>query len=789
LNTFIWSVVIPPGVLEARAGSAMVVYNESLFIWGGSTLNLNFIKIDSFGNISEVKVTGDFPDYRQSFPYSFYEDYVMILPGYSYPIGMFIKKCFRVSMITLVSSEVNCGVESIYSSFTQVQDTLYVFGGENFNSYSNELGKLDLSKTPPIFSLISPDTVYPKPRSGHTMMRTRSYLWVFGGCSSGSYFSDSWKFNLRTETWELIPSNGFTPSARCGHKAVTILGDTFLLFGGKNKDEYFNDILMYNFLSNEWTDLTGEGKIPARSGACMAFVYPEIMIQGGINSKGVLSDLWVFNIMTSAYSLLTVRGEVPGLYNHNCQIIDESGLSIYSGTNVNGKANPTVYYINFSHLEWVIIVSSDSIAISNTNMIGMVNFTVIIGGSKYIEAQKDIILLVGIIPIPVGSLPKAVVSHQMVHAGKSIYIYGGECTSDKVIFKDKGSPLLLRVTMDIFTCSDGFYGDSCQMCPPGTYNYESNSETCEPCLQGTRSDDYALNNFAQCLPCEYGSYSDDFGSKFCFDCANPVDCKFKTVQPKSREFIPSFVSSQPSPFNNKVSDSDKYIRIVQISVGSLIALLFLIYLLRNKLKLFNLIDVFKERHKRKYYEDPFKTPHGGLFTLALVLLILMFIVTPLVSFFISNISEMKTLVPSFTLENSIFSSDYAQFELTFYDYAGVCALNGTECDSGIEANTEGVNAHLFDGPHCTKIDINICKISFYCHKIYFDKSSSMNLTLIDYSVFATGLEVKATFSTSIPGDYNESSVKFFIESEKNQVFNGPNPTIVYLKLIPTVLFK
>jgi hypothetical protein len=343
--------------------------------------------------------------------------------------------------------------------------------------------------------------------------------------------------------------------------------------------------------------------------------------------------------------------------------------------------------------------------------------------------------------------------------------------------------------MENFTCSDGFYGDLCEMCPPGTYNYFSNSMTCQPCLPGTSSDDYALNNYAQCLPCEYGSYTENFGSKFCFDCANTIDCKFRTILPKSREFIPSFVNSQPSPFNDKVSDSENYIKTVQISVFSLIALLFLIYLLHNKLKLFLIIDFFKERHKRKYFEEPSRTPHGGLFTLSLILLIMMFIVTPLVSFFISNITEMKTLVPSFTLENSKFESDYAIFEITFYDYAGFCVFNGSKCNDGIKTYSHGVEADSYDGPHCKQIDINICRITFYFKKISFDNSGSMNFTIIDSSIFATGLEAKAVFSTSIPGDYNESSIKFFIESEKNQVFNGPNPTIFYLKLIPTVLLK
>lgn len=778
--------MIEAGHLEAKAGSALFLFNESLAIWGGSSTSMDLALIDIYGTISYKSGSGEFPDYRQSFPFAVFSGFLYLFPGYSYPIGKFIMKCFIISLTTYEAFEVKCGINTVYNSYIQVDHLLFLFGGENFDVFTNELAYVDLNDLNLTLKTITPHTLYPKPRSGHTMMRCRSSLWVFGGCSSGKYFSDSWKFNLISETWEYIPSPAFSPSARCGHKAISIFGDTFLLFGGRNEDEYFNDIFMYNFLSNQWTDLSLSRQISARSGSCIMFEYPVLIVHGGINSKGVLADLWRFNIMNSEYEEVDTVGDPPALYDHNCDTEDEY-LVVYSGTNVNGKANPYLYLLDYGTGRWYLAFESELLAISGTKVLNMGDFSLVIGGSKYIEAQSTIILSTVSTAFVIGYLPKAVTSHEMVHAGKTVFIYGGEYTADKIIFKGKGSPLLLKLTMKEFSCSEGYYGPDCEMCPPGTHSYIYNSNSCDPCYPGTSSNDYGLISFTQCLPCEYGTYTDEYGSKLCYDCSVPEDCRFRTIEPRYRKEIPKIVSIQPEPYDDRSSESEEYTSITQLIIGVLIAILFILYLTMKKLKVFTVVDIFKEKHKRKYYEEPFATPFGGLFTLALILLLVLFIVTPLISFFISNITELKTLVPSFTLANNIYTSTYASIKVTFYDYGGFCQ-NGTECGNTIETSIEGVDFKNVTGPFCNEIELNVCELSYYFDGIFFDKSSSMNLTIIDYSIFAGGIEVELKISTSMPGKYNESLIKFYTESDKNKVYNGMSPSYVYIELIPTVIY-
>lgn len=588
-----------------------------------------------------------------------------------------------------------------------------------------------------------------------------------------------------TEIWEYIESTS-SPPKRCGHKQASILGDTFLIFGGKNEDGYLNDIHLYNFMSNDWLDLTGTSPIQPRAYTCIYLEYPLLYIHGGINNQGVISDFWTFNIQSSEYTLLPSKGQSPSLAYHDC-FIDEDNLFIaYSGSSSNGKSNPNVYSYKISTGTWEIILSSDLFAISSTAVLLMEDLLLFIGGSRHTEAQTSIIAFNSTDIFVLGELPIAVVSHEAVHAGRSIYVYGGDYTIDKVFLPKKGSTTFIKVTSDVFSCSEGFFGYDCDICPMGTYNFIMNSLKCLDCSPGTYSENYGLVSPSQCLPCPYGTYTDEYGSTYCYDCALKEECKFKSINQKYKPSIQSIVSVQPDAFDTNYGEAEAINSYLQYTIVPVIFIILVLYILFKNSNFYKKFDIYKERHKRKFDQEPFATSHGAFFSYIFIALMILLILTPTVLFFLSNIRETKTLVPSFTLQNSEYVSEYSEIDITLHDFASDCSNNNGTCEFLIDIVSEGISNTIYIGPTCKDLGNSICKISFKFEKTSFSSISSLNFTITDVSVYTTGIEVEAKSSTSMPGRYNESSVKIYTEPPDNYVFNGIRPTIFYISLTPTV---
>ncbi|GMH84222.1 hypothetical protein TrST_g13493, partial [Triparma strigata] len=108
-------------------------------------------------------------------------------------------------------------------------------------------------------------------------------------------FNDLCALNLKTFNWESIETTGEVPEARSGHKAVTVL-DKMYVMGGWNTVKQFDDMYIFDTVSNEWSKPeTGCG--PEAWGPCrwnfsaisiFAVPYWKIFVFGG--NTGDLSD-------------------------------------------------------------------------------------------------------------------------------------------------------------------------------------------------------------------------------------------------------------------------------------------------------------------------------------------------------------------------------------------------------------------------------------------------------------------------------------------------------------------
>ena len=118
--------------------------------------------------------------------------------------------------------------------------SLYLFGGNDGNTYYNDLWKFEndnwseiaISGGKPVPRTLAAMTYQPANDQGQL---TNDHLLLFGGRTvTGTLLADLWAFDLSTETWQLLDDGGGGgPPARMGHTLTydPALGNAVLIGG------------------------------------------------------------------------------------------------------------------------------------------------------------------------------------------------------------------------------------------------------------------------------------------------------------------------------------------------------------------------------------------------------------------------------------------------------------------------------------------------------------------------------------------------------------------------------
>ncbi|CAM6096714.1 unnamed protein product [Calypogeia fissa] len=143
---------------------------------------------------------------------------------------------------------------------TKVGSSLVMFGGEDSKRrLYNDLNILDLETM--TWDAIEAGGSPPSPRSDHAAaLHADRYLFVFGGGSHSSCFNDLHVLDFETMVWSQPLQQGFIPSPRAGHAAVTI-GDHWYIMGGGDNKSGISDTLVLNMSNLVWDIVaTEEGR-------------------------------------------------------------------------------------------------------------------------------------------------------------------------------------------------------------------------------------------------------------------------------------------------------------------------------------------------------------------------------------------------------------------------------------------------------------------------------------------------------------------------------------------------
>ena len=542
----------------------------------------------------------------------------------------------------------------------------------------------------------------------------------------------------------------------------------------------------YNIVTNTWLQIFPSTLPSPRANSCISFNFPILYLYGGENINGALDDLWTYDLTSQSFTLLSVPGfNPPALTSAQCSVSGSSfflfsgQISVYDSISSN-----YVYFPSNNSWALITVVSDTNSQYSNTATAIMSTMAVQIGGSRVTSASPavNIFLLSSRQYYPIGNLPVPVAGHAAVQVGRPVFVFGGySMVSDRVVIQ-VGTSNLFRVDDGNFECGLGFYGENCTMCAPGYYSSDYNADTCTACVAGTYNQGYAAGYLSQCTSCSVNTYSSEVGSKYCKECSATENCPIGTAVPSQFADLVD-LSTQPIPYDNQDTRSSLINTTVTEILLAAVALVFLVFLFTRKFRIFLAIDIYKEIHPRKYYEDPTATAFGGLMSLVFILIALIFVISPIVLLVVSNVTETKTLVPMVSIEDVNIVANSVNFTVVLHNFVGNCS-NAGKCTSSIIQSMSGLISASFSRPYCSRI-LDSCMIQYFGVNASYGSLLTLNFTVIDMLIFTTQIDTTIAIDSSIPGQISAQTLS--VSSPSTKVFNGLSPSVFYYYYIPSVI--
>jgi len=188
---------------------------------------------------------------------------------------------------------------------------MIIFGGQDAGGRLNEVWAFDLATntwsdlTPATGDMpaarITPATVYDS--------HNHDLLTFSGQGKGGTFFNDTWAFDLTTHTWaEYLPPDPL-PAIRYGVASVyDPIAQTQVIFAGFTFQGRFDDTQRFDPAAVTWTDVSPVSGSPLERclhAACFDSADRRMIMYGGQNSGTPLGDIWAFDLAGEAWTELT----------------------------------------------------------------------------------------------------------------------------------------------------------------------------------------------------------------------------------------------------------------------------------------------------------------------------------------------------------------------------------------------------------------------------------------------------------------------------------------------------
>ncbi len=197
-------------------------------------------------------------------------------------------------------------------SFNDSSGQIILFGGSGNSGDLNDTWSLGIPSNAVLFwTNMNPSSSPPTrfspafafdPCSGKIIM--------FGGInySGGTYFNDTWAYDVVNNAWtELIPPMPL-PSARdSARMQFDPSSGQIILFSGHGAGGYLDDTWAYDSTNNTWTEVTPTLSPSARNGGAMAYdpSSGRLILFGGYDGTNDLADMWGYDSSAITWTQIT----------------------------------------------------------------------------------------------------------------------------------------------------------------------------------------------------------------------------------------------------------------------------------------------------------------------------------------------------------------------------------------------------------------------------------------------------------------------------------------------------
>lgn len=190
-----------------------------------------------------------------------------------------------------------------FAAASAVGNTLYLFGGWNGTSVTNELFQLKTNAPVPSWEPadISAASPMPKPRMGHTMVTIGEKLYVYGGRGADvdgmeTVLSDLVVFDTSAfgggGIWSIKVPTGEVPRERWMH-ACSVFNESLVVFGGYDSVGESNTLALLNTSTLRWEMWEATS---ARAGPMLHMVEGRVLVLGGIENGLACDDVLQYNL-------------------------------------------------------------------------------------------------------------------------------------------------------------------------------------------------------------------------------------------------------------------------------------------------------------------------------------------------------------------------------------------------------------------------------------------------------------------------------------------------------------
>ncbi len=226
--------------------------------------------------------------------------------------------------------------------YDRADGVFILYGGFSLEGYKGDTWTYNLSTD--TWSNMQPYTK-PLQRVGSAMAydEVNRVSVMFGGGYDTWAPNDTWLYNYTQNTW-IDPKPQLSPTPRhYGVMAYDRWSGEMLLFGGAHQNWYslLTDTWTYNVTTNTWTNVTSPGGPPGRSDFAMASTGTDgtVLLYGGWDRNVTYyDDLWSFSFKTKKWTQLH-PARTPTARSYHVMDCDRANgsLLLYSGWNSSNR--------------------------------------------------------------------------------------------------------------------------------------------------------------------------------------------------------------------------------------------------------------------------------------------------------------------------------------------------------------------------------------------------------------------------------------------------------------------